>query len=105
MLNGVTQLFMTKADVLSGFDKIKICTKYKVGNDIIDHVPYELADISEPVYTEVKGWNENLSSIKSINEIPAELEDYMQFIEKETGVPITFVSVGPNRDQILTRKP
>ena len=105
MLNGVTQLFMTKADVLTGFEKIKICTKYKVGNDIIDHVPYELADISEPVFTEVKGWTEELSLIKSISEIPAELEDYMKFIEKETGVPITYISVGPDREQILTRKP
>ena len=104
MLNGVTQLFMTKADVLTGFEKIRVCTGYKVDNNIIDHVPYELTEISEPVFTEMKGWNKDLSKIKSINDIPAELENYMKFIEKETGVPITFVSVGPDREQILTRK-
>ncbi len=105
MLNGVTQLFMTKADVLTGFDKIMVCTKYKVGNKIIDHVPYELAEISEPIFNEMKGWTKDLSMIKSTDEIPAELEEYMKFIENETGVPITFVSVGPDREQILTRKP
>ena len=61
-------------------------------------------DIGEPVYTELKGWSEDLTGIKSIGEIPAELEKYMQFIEKETGVPITIVSVGPDREQILRRK-
>lgn len=105
MLNGVTQLFMTKADVLMGFDKIKVCTKYKTGDKVIDYIPYNLEDISEPIYIEMKGWDKNLTSIKSVNEIPSELEDYIRFIEKETGVPVTFVSVGPNRNQILTRKP
>lgn len=103
MLNGVTQLFMTKADILSGFDTLKVCTGYKVGSKVIDYVPYELNDVIEPVYTELKGWKKDLCSIKSINEIPSELEEYMKFIEKETGVAITFVSVGPDREQILIR--
>ena len=105
MLNGVTQLFMTKADVFSGFDKIKVCTSYRIGNSEIDHLPYELEEISEPLYTELKGWETDLSAITSIRDIPSELEDYMKFIEKETGVQVTFVSVGPSREQILTRKP
>jgi adenylosuccinate synthase len=104
MLNGVTQLFMTKADVLSGFSKIKVCTGYRIDKSEIDHLPYELEEISEPLYTEMKGWEADLSGITSIRDIPAELEDYMKFIEKETGVPVTFVSVGPNREQILNRK-
>ena len=103
MLNGVTQLFMTKADVFSGFDKIKVCTGYRIGNSEIDHLPYDLNEISQPLFTELKGWETDLSAITSIRDIPSELEDYMKFIEKETGVPVTFVSVGPNRDQILTR--
>ncbi|MBN2613425.1 MAG: adenylosuccinate synthase [Bacteroidales bacterium] len=105
MLNGVTQLFMTKADVLTGFDQIRVCTGYKIDGKIVDHVPYELTEISEPVYTELKGWDKDLSGIRDIKEIPAELEDYIQFIEKETGVPVTFISVGPDREQILIRKP
>jgi adenylosuccinate synthase len=104
MLNGVTQLFMTKADVLSGFEKIKVCTSYRIGNREIEHIPHDLNDISQPLYTELKGWPEELTSITSIHDIPSELEDYVQFVEKETGVPVTFVSVGPNREQILTRK-
>ncbi len=103
MLNGVTQLFMTKADVLSGFDTIKVCTSYRIGDKEIDHLPHDLDEISQPVYTELKGWTADLSLITSVRDIPSELEDYMQFIEKETGVPVTFVSVGPNREQILTR--
>jgi len=105
MLNGITQLFMTKADVLSGFDKIKVCTSYRIGNSEIDYMPYDLEEISQPLYTDLKGWETDLSSITSIKNIPSELEDYMRFIEKETGVPVTFVSVGPDREQILTRKP
>jgi adenylosuccinate synthase len=104
MLNGITQLFMTKADVLSGFEKIKICTGYRIGNTEFDHVPFDLHDISEPVFTEMKGWMTDISSITSTNDFPPELEEYMRFIEKETGVPITIVSVGPNRKQILTRE-
>lgn len=103
MLNGVTQLFMTKADILSGFDTINVCTHYKLGNQILDQVPYELYDVAEPVYKKMKGWNQDLCQIKSITEIPVELEEYIKFIEKETSVPITFVSVGPDREQILTR--
>ncbi|HJX70431.1 MAG TPA: adenylosuccinate synthase, partial [Bacteroidales bacterium] len=101
MLNGVTQLFMTKADVLSGFEKIKICTGYRIGNSEIDHMPFDLNDISQPLYAELKGWKTDVSSIKSTHDFPSELEDYMRFIEKETGVPITIVSVGPDREQIL----
>jgi adenylosuccinate synthase len=105
MLNGVTRLFMTKADVLSGFEKIKICTGYRIGSSEVDYIPFDLNDISQPLYTELKGWMTDVSSIKSTHDFPAELEDYMRFIEKETGVPITIVSVGPNREQILTRNP
>ncbi|MFO7658532.1 MAG: adenylosuccinate synthase [Bacteroidales bacterium] len=105
MLNGVTQLFMTKADVLSGFGNIKVCTGYKAGGEVIKYVPYELTEISEPVFTDMKGWDKDLSEIRNIKDIPAELETYIRFIEKETGVPVTFVSVGPDREQILIRKP
>lgn len=104
MLNGVTQLLMTKADVLSGFDIVKVCTHYKLNNQLVDHVPYELYDIAEPVYKELKGWKQDLSAIRSVDEVPVELNDYIKFIEDETGVPVTIVSVGPNREQILFRR-
>lgn len=104
MLNGVTQLFMTKADVLTGFETIKVCTGYRIGSNDTNHLPYSLEEISEPLYTELKGWETDITSVTSIHDIPSELENYMRFIEKETEVPVTLVSVGPNREQILSRK-
>jgi adenylosuccinate synthase len=104
MLNGVTQLFMTKADVLSGFSRIKVCTGYKVNNEVIDYIPFELSQVSEPLYTEIEGWDKDISHISSKEEIPPELNNYMSFIEDETGVPVTMVSVGPDREQIIFRK-
>ncbi len=103
MLNGVTQLFMTKADVLSGFSRIKVCTKYKINGDEIDYLPFDLYQISEPVFKELDGWEKDISRITSKEEIPDELNNYMSFIEKEVGVPITIVSVGPDREQIIFR--
>ncbi len=104
MLNGVTQLFMTKADVLSGLSKIKVCTRYRVNSEEIDYIPYDLSQVSEPVYTEIEGWEKDISGISSKEEIPPALNNYMSFIENETGVPITLVSVGPDREQIIFRK-
>jgi adenylosuccinate synthase len=104
MLNGVTQLFMTKADVLSGFSKIKVCTKYKLNREEIDYIPYDLSQVSEPLYTEIEGWDKDISGISSKEEIPSELNNYMSFIEDETGVPIRIVSVGPDREQIIFRR-
>ncbi|MBN1157815.1 MAG: adenylosuccinate synthase [Bacteroidales bacterium] len=101
MLNGVTCLFMTKADVLSGFETLKICTAYKKNKGISDQVPYDFKEINEPVYTEMKGWNQDLMRIREVSEMPAELNEYIRMIEKETGVPVTVVSTGPNREQIL----
>jgi adenylosuccinate synthase len=104
MINGVTQLFMTKADVLSDFDSIKVAVKYKVGDNETSLLPNDLNDISEPVYVEKKGWKCDVSQVTNAGEMPKELVDYIAFIEKETGVPVTIVSLGPDRNQILFRK-
>jgi adenylosuccinate synthase len=104
MINGVTQLYMTKADVLSDFDSIKVAVKYKVGDGETALLPNDLNDIIEPVYVERKGWNCNVSAVTNAAEMPQELADYIAFIEKETGVPVTIVSLGPDRNQILFRK-
>jgi adenylosuccinate synthase len=104
MLNGVTQLFMTKADVLSGFSHIKVCTKYKINADEIEYLPFDLYQVSEPVFKELDGWEKDIAKITSKEEIPGELNNYMSFIEKEVGVPITIVSVGPDREQIIFRQ-
>ncbi|NPA36082.1 MAG: adenylosuccinate synthase [Chlorobi bacterium] len=103
MINGVTQLIMTKSDVLSGFKTIKVATAYKINGKIVDEFPFELPDDLEPVYKELPGWNKDLSEISSEDEFPAELKYYIDYLEEELGVPIKIISVGPGRDQTIVR--
>jgi len=105
MINGVTQLFMMKADVLSIFDKVKICTHYQLGDGTItQEMPFQLVDEDiTPVYKEMEGWKTNIRNIKEYEELPIELKEYIDFIEKETGVPITIVSLGPDRTETVLR--
>ncbi len=103
-LNGITELYMMKADVLSIFDEILICTHYNINGIQTDEMPYDLLDGKvEPVYTSLKGWNTDLTKIRTIQEFPQELSDYIAFIEKQLEIPITYVSVGPDRDQTIVR--
>ena len=102
MVNGVTQLLLTKSDVLSGFDTIKVCTKYKVNGKECDEMPYGNADI-EPIYETLPGWQEDISKIKDYNQLPQNLKNYISFIEDFTGVKITMVSVGPDRTETIYR--
>jgi adenylosuccinate synthase len=104
MLNGVTQLVMTKADVLDTFETIKIATSYKKDGKIIRDFPFELDDKTTPVYTEVKGWKKDLTSIRKKEEFPKELIEYIALLEKELEVPVTYVGVGPDREQIIRIK-
>jgi len=104
MINGVTELTMMKSDVMDDFDTIKVCTAYKVNGKEVAHVPYEMTDDIEPVYTELKGWNTDMTGMTSCDQFPATFNDYIKFIEDETGVRISVVSVGPNRAQTIERK-
>jgi adenylosuccinate synthase len=104
MINGITQLFMTKADVMSGFKTIRICTSYKIDGKNCDELPFDNESVIEPVYTEFKGWEELISGYRKFDELPVALKDYIEFIEKETGVPVTMVSVGPDREETIFRK-
>lgn len=101
MINGVSQLVMTKADVLNNFDTIKICTKYKTRDGITEIMPYSIEQDIEPIYIEKQGWKTDITKAKSKDEFPQELKDYIKFIEDEVGVPITIISVGPNRDETI----
>ena len=103
-LNGITELYMMKADVLSIFEEILICTHYNINGLQTDEMPYDLLDGKvEPVYTTLKGWNTDLTQIRTIEAFPKELSDYIAFIEKELEIPITYVSVGPDREQTIVR--
>lgn len=101
MLNGVTQLIMTKTDVLDSFETIKIATAYKVNDEITDQFPYALDENIEPVYTELPGWKTDLTGIRDKAQFPDELQAYIRFLEKELKIPVKFVSVGPDREQII----
>jgi adenylosuccinate synthase len=103
-LNGITELYMMKADVLSIFEEIHVCTHYKINGVQTDEMPYDLLDGKvEPVYTTLKGWNADLTQIRTIEAFPKELSEYIAFIEKELEIPITYVSVGPDREQTIVR--
>ena len=101
MLNGVTQLIMTKTDVLDSFDTIRVATAYSVNGELTDQLPYDLNADVKPVYTELPGWKTDLTGVRNKEQFPAELREYISFLEKELQVPLKFVSVGPDREQII----
>jgi adenylosuccinate synthase len=105
MINGVTQLFMMKGDVLNIFEEIKICTHYELPTgDRIDRLSFEISDLDvKPVYQSMKGWNTSLKGIREYDDFPIELKDYVTYLENELGVPIKLVSIGPDRDQTILR--
>ena len=101
-VNGVTQLMMMKADVLSEFPTIKVCTHYKYNGEIIDYLPYNIeGDKIEPIYKEFTCWKEDLTGKTEMSELPKELTDYVEYLEKELETPIAIVSVGPDRTQTI----
>lgn len=103
-VNGVTQLMMMKGDVLSGFKTLKVCTAYKYKGETISHLPYNIEPENiEPIYTEFKGWKEDLTQMSDPSQFPKELNDYIDFLEKELDIPIKIVSVGPDRTQTIHR--
>ncbi len=103
-INGVTELMMMKGDVLSGFKKLKVCTAYNYKGVKIDHLPFNIeAENVTPIYTEMDGWAEDLTKMTSEGQLPATLNKYITFLEKELEVPIKIVSVGPDRTQTIHR--
>ena len=103
-INGVTQLMMMKADVLSDLDHIKICTHYKYHGELIDFLPFDADNTNlEPVYIEMPSWKEDLTGLETIDGAPKELMNYIHYLEKQLETPIKIVSVGPDRTQTLNR--
>lgn len=103
-VNGVTALYMMKGDVLSGFDTLKVCTAYKYKGQEIKHLPYNIEPENvTPIFVEKKGWAADLTGMTSYEQLPAELKEYIEFIEKELEVPIKVVSVGPDRTQTIMK--
>lgn len=103
-VNGVTELYMMKGDVLSGFETLKVCTKYNYNGEEIDYLPYNIEPENvEPIYIEKKGWKADLTGMTSYEELPIELKEYIEFIEQYLEVPIKIVSVGPDRTQTIVK--
>ncbi|MFA8449252.1 MAG: adenylosuccinate synthase [Bacteroidales bacterium] len=104
MLNGVTELMMMKADVLNSFETIKSGVGYKVNGEVSDQLPFDYNNIDlDPQYHASKGWKKDITEVNEYDELPEELKDYVSFIEKETGVPVKLVSVGPDRKETILR--
>ena len=104
MLNGVTDLIMMKSDVLDSFDEIKVCTKYRIDGRETDRFPFEVNAAIEPIYERFRGWNEDLTKKHGEEELPKAFLDYVQFIEEFLGIPISILSIGPDRTQTIVRK-
>jgi adenylosuccinate synthase len=103
-VNGVTQLMMMKGDVLSGFETLKVCTEYEYKGQKIAHLPYNIEPENvTPIYKEFKGWKADLTGMTTYDELPMELKEYIDYIEKEVEVPIKIISVGPDRKQTITK--
>jgi adenylosuccinate synthase len=106
MLNGVTKLIMMKADVLNEFETIRVCTHYKLDDgSITEELPYDLCDTHlEPVYRDFPGWQQDLANIQQFDDVPANLAAYVTYLEGELGLPISFISTGPDRDALIYKE-
>lgn len=103
MINGVTQLIMMKSDVMNDFETIRVATAYKIGETITDEFPFSIEEGVEPVYTDFEGWKCDLRRCRTYEEFPEAFKRYVDFIERETGVPVKVISVGPDRDETVIR--
>lgn len=102
-INGVTDLVMMKADCLDSFDKIKVCTAYRIDGELSYELPAETDARIEPVYTEFEGWNTDLEGLTDASKLPRQFNDYVDFLERELGVRISIISLGPDRNTIIER--
>ena len=103
MVNGVTELVITKSDVLDTFDEIFLCTNYKIGDDITDEFPTntQFLKFVKPVYKKFKGWNSSLNKLNNFNSLPEPYQEYLKFIEDYIGVKIKYISTGPSREEMI----
>ena len=103
MINGVTKIVMTKADVLDAFEELQVCTAYKADGKNTEEVPYQMTGINlEPVYKAFKGWKTDSSVLKAEKDLPAAMQQYVSFINQYLGVKVNYISNGPGRDQIVS---
>ena len=105
MLNGVTDLFITKPDVMNDFDEVKMCTSYEIDGSITDEIPFEFNEVEiKPQFVSYPGWKQSLSGIAEYSALPHNLRDYITAIEQATGVNVLAVSISPDRKDVLFKK-
>ena len=104
MVDGVTKLIMMKADVMNDFDTMKVAEAYEIDGRRVTEFPYDIQDDVKPVYREFKGWKTDLKQVRRYEDFPAEFKTYVEYIERETGVPVAIISVGPDRDETIVRQ-
>lgn len=104
-INGLDSIALTKLDVLTGFEKIKICVGYDVNGKFFSHFPSSVADLSKarPVYEELPGWTEDINSCRKFEDLPENAQNYVRYIEEKTGVPVELIGVGAGRDDTILR--
>ena len=103
MINGVTKIVMTKADVLDSFEKLNMCTSYQINGEETKEVPFAISKVKiEPVYQTFDGWNIDTTAIKQSNNLPKKMIEYVGFINEFVGAPVKYVSNGPGREQIVS---
>ena len=103
MINGVTKIIMTKADVLDAFEELEVCTAYNVNGKETAEIPFQMSTMKiEPVYKSFRGWQTVSSSIKIEKELPDSMQRYVEFINQYLGVEVKYISNGPGRDQIVS---
>lgn len=104
MLNGVTQLILTKADVLNVFDEVKVCTAYRINNSVTEKLPFDICDVTtEPQYKILQGWKKT-EHVNSFSNLPSALKSFTDFIEEQTKTPVKIISIGPGRNQLIAHE-
>jgi adenylosuccinate synthase len=102
-LNSLSEIALTKLDILDTFETVKVCVAYDIAGERVEHLPYHQSDFhaAVPIYEELPGWNQDLSSFTERHQLPKAAQDYLEFLEAQVGTPITLVGTGPGRDQFV----
>lgn len=103
MINGITQIVMTKADILDSLEELKVCTTYMINGEEKNHVPFQMSGLDiQAIYKSFNGWNSNSTDIKHFKDMPENMKTYIEFINQFLGVSIKYISNGPGREQIVS---
>ena len=105
-IGGITDFAVSRMDTLGGFDTVKICTGYELDGQVYDNYPASLKLLSrmKPIYREFEGWSSDLSAVRKFEDLPKGAQEYINFIEEQTGIPVAMIGVGPNREECIVRK-